>query len=79
MIQERLVRSDELPDDTLATKRILGDSSIVLSTLGMLSNPALDTSGTFKIVPVEQLVVDEASQIKIFEFMVRNESLCLCS
>lgn len=29
------------------------------------------TNGLFKMVPVERLVIDEASQIKIFDFMVR--------
>lgn len=37
----------------------------------MLSNPALDEIGVFDLLPVERLVVDEASQIDTFEFMVR--------
>ena len=37
----------------------------------MLSNPALHLVGMFSIVPVERLVVDEASQIKVEDFMVR--------
>ncbi len=36
----------------------------------MLSNPALHNFGIFKHVPVERLIVDEASQIDTFEFMV---------
>jgi len=69
-IQEKLMRSDELPDNVAGMGRALGDSCIVLSTLSMLSNPALETNGTFDLVPVERLVIDEASQIKIFEFIV---------
>lgn len=36
----------------------------------MLSNPGLEKCGLFKLVPVERLIVDEASQIRIFEFLV---------
>ena len=36
----------------------------------MLSNPVLENSGVYRLVPVERLVVDEASQIDSFEFMV---------
>ena len=38
----------------------------------MLSNPALDHYGVFRVVPVERLIVDEASQIDAFEYMVRT-------
>lgn len=44
---------------------------MILCTLSMLSNPALDEIGVFDLLPVERLVVDEASQIDTFEFMVR--------
>ena len=37
----------------------------------MLSNPALEHCGVFRVVPVERLIVDEASQIDAFEYMVR--------
>jgi hypothetical protein len=36
----------------------------------MLSNPKLADCGLFNILPVNSLVVDEASQIDVFEFMV---------
>jgi hypothetical protein len=75
-IQEKLIRSDELPDDPGALARSLGDTCIMLSTLSMLSNPTLE--GVFEIVPVIQLVVDEASQINAYEFMVRTVLQVLC-
>ncbi|CAA7262308.1 unnamed protein product [Cyclocybe aegerita] len=68
-IQEKVRRSDELPTDKVAMERELGGSQIVLSTLSMISNPALHDNGTFDIIPVKRLVIDEASQINIFEFM----------
>lgn len=54
--------------------RALGGSQIILSTLSMISNPSLHDNGTFDIIPVERLIVDEASQINIFEFMVSDYS-----
>lgn len=64
------MRSDELPDNEVGMERALGNSYIILSTLSMLSNPALEANGTFGLAPVERLVIDEASQIRIFEFLV---------
>ena len=38
----------------------------------MLSNPGLGSCGIYNLVTVERLVVDEASQIDSFEFMVSS-------
>jgi hypothetical protein len=46
------------------------DITVVLCTLSMLSNPKLADCGLIGILPVKSLVVDEASQIDVFEFMV---------
>ncbi|KAI0266501.1 hypothetical protein BC834DRAFT_132011 [Gloeopeniophorella convolvens] len=66
-VESVLIRSDEIPSDPYATERMLGNTTIILSTLSMLSNPRLDD--IFKVVPVTTLVIDEASQIDVFEFM----------
>ncbi|KAF5372451.1 hypothetical protein D9757_009904 [Collybiopsis confluens] len=68
-IEKHLIRTDSLPKDRLAVSRMIGSSTVILSTLGLLSNPTLDNNGTFTIVPVENLVVDEASQIDVFDYM----------
>jgi hypothetical protein len=73
LIQDNIIRADELPTKASDTKKVLGASCIILSTLSTLSNPGLDTNGVFDLVPVERLVIDEASQIKIFEFMVSHK------
>ena len=36
----------------------------------MLSNPNMESFGVFKRIPVERLIVDEASQIDTVEFLV---------
>ena len=71
-IQEKVRRSDELPTEKVAMERELGSSHIILSTLSMISNPSLHDNGTFDIIPVGRLIIDEASQINIFEFMVSD-------
>lgn len=53
---------------------MLGSSSVILCTISMLSNPAIDNCGIFDVIPVERLIVDEASQIDTFEFMVSTAS-----
>ncbi|OCH91054.1 P-loop containing nucleoside triphosphate hydrolase protein [Obba rivulosa] len=68
-LENHLVRSDDLGRDLVGTERLLGGSEVMLCTLSMLSNPALDTAGVYRAVPVERLVVDEASQIDTFDFM----------
>lgn len=70
-IQHHLLRSDELPPDIGGVERAIGGSPVMLCTLSMLSNPMLSECGIFHILPVERLVIDEASQIDIGEYMVR--------
>ncbi|KAG7439209.1 uncharacterized protein BT62DRAFT_914297, partial [Guyanagaster necrorhizus] len=75
-IKDRLIRGDELPINPKSLGPIIGKSHIMLSTLSTLSNPALDKNGMFELVPPRSLVVDEASQINVFEYMVSDNSPC---
>ncbi|KZT04827.1 P-loop containing nucleoside triphosphate hydrolase protein [Laetiporus sulphureus 93-53] len=69
--QEVLIRSDDLSGnkDPGAAERLFGGCSVVLCTLSMLSNPVLEDRLIFKLIPMEKLIADEASQIDVFEFM----------
>ncbi|KAK0189345.1 hypothetical protein F5146DRAFT_981895 [Armillaria mellea] len=71
-IKDKLLRVDRLPRNQKDLKRTIGRSTIMLSTLSMLSNPALDKNGMFNLVPPRSLVIDEASQINIFSYMVSD-------
>jgi len=51
-------------------ERTIGGSPIILCTLSMLSNPILDDRRLYELVPLERLIIDEASQIDVGEFMV---------
>jgi hypothetical protein len=67
-----LIRSDELPNTLREISTIFHGTTLVLSTLTMLSNPKLRECGLLRLIPVTTLVIDEASQIDIFEFMVTS-------
>lgn len=47
----------------------LRDCPVVLCTLSMLSSFKLHQLGVFKRVPLKKIVVDEASQIEIGEYI----------
>jgi regulator of nonsense transcripts 1 len=69
-IQDKVIRSDDLPDSVNEVSKTFRGITVVLCTLSMLSNPKLTDCGLFDILPVNSLVIDEASQIDVFEFMV---------
>ena len=78
-IELHLIVSDEFGEGF--DPRIgIGSSKVILCTLSMLSSSALVKCNILEYVPMERLVVDEASQIDMFEFMVREacaaRSLC---
>lgn len=62
-ISKNLIRSDKFVEDAVAMGRRLLDSRVILCTLSTLSNPKLAT--ITRLVPVQTVIVDEASQIEI--------------
>ncbi|KAF7374795.1 Regulator of nonsense transcripts 1 [Mycena sanguinolenta] len=66
-INPNLIRSDQLNDDIVATERLLLGSQVILCTLSMLSNPLM--SVVTRLVPIQTVIVDEASQIQIGNFL----------
>jgi len=65
-----VIRTDELPNTRGEVSRMFSNVTVVLCTLSMLSNPKLEDCGLFRVIPVTTLVIDEASQIDVFGFMV---------
>ena len=61
-----MIRSDQFPRDG-AADRLLAGSRVILCTLSMLSHPQL--AAFTRIVPIEIVIVDEASQIEIGEYI----------
>ena len=69
-VRAKVIRSDELPDDKREVSALFRGATVVLCTLSLLSNPKLLNCGLFDLLPMKSLVIDEASQIDVFEFMV---------
>lgn len=72
-IRKHLIQTDKFPDDDRLVARLFEGIRVVLCTLGTLSNPNLIQKKLFSLVLVRNPVVDEASQIGIFEYMVRPD------
>ncbi|PIL32978.1 hypothetical protein GSI_05096 [Ganoderma sinense ZZ0214-1] len=68
-ISDHLIQSDKLSHKNTNLDALFGKQMIVLCTLSMLSHPSEAMNRVFQLVPVERLIVDEASQIDTFEFM----------
>ncbi|KAJ7170748.1 P-loop containing nucleoside triphosphate hydrolase protein [Mycena crocata] len=66
-INDNLIRSDQLVHDAVATSRQLLGSKVILCTLSMLSNDKI--AGVARLVPVQTVVVDEASQVEVGNFL----------
>ncbi|KDQ11284.1 hypothetical protein BOTBODRAFT_114634 [Botryobasidium botryosum FD-172 SS1] len=65
-MRRHIIPTDELKN---ATEKIRAVST-VLCTIDMLCNPTLMSTGVFDAVPVERLIIDEASQIFAGSYMV---------
>ena len=66
-IEEKVIRSSDVPRDAVLTARMLLGSKVILCTLSMLSNPMLGV--ITRQVPVELVIVDEASQIEVGDYL----------
>jgi hypothetical protein len=69
-IEPKVIRMDKLPDNQLGVERMIGSTTrVVLCTLSMLSNPKISESGLTRVVPVQTVIVDEASQIEVGDYL----------
>lgn len=66
-IESNIIVSDEFPKTLLEAERILEGAKVILCTLSMLSNPKL--SVFTGVVPIQTVIVDEASQIEIGNYV----------
>lgn len=58
-----------LSEDFRIKSSLLFGCPVVLCTLSMLSSPILRQLGVFKVVPLKTIVVDEASQIEVGDYI----------
>ncbi|KAI0956190.1 hypothetical protein AcV7_006651 [Taiwanofungus camphoratus] len=68
-IETNVIRSDEFADNLVGTSRLLLGSRVILCTLSMLSHPRLMASGFSRLVPIKTVIVDEASQIELGDYL----------
>ncbi|KAG6896312.1 hypothetical protein C0992_009102 [Termitomyces sp. T32_za158] len=66
-LNSNLIRSDDFPDDVVGSDRLLLGSRVILCTLSMLSHGKIRLFS--HIVPLETLIVDEASQIEVGDYL----------
>lgn len=67
-IVKNMIVSDRLPK-TGALKKALDGSQVILCTLSMISYPKLQLSGFVQAVPVINVIIDEASQIEVGQYI----------
>ena len=66
-IEQNIIRSDNFSQDVVSMERQLAGSRVILCTLSMLSHHRLPLFT--RLVPVEVVIVDEASQIEIGDYI----------
>ena len=67
-IVKNMIVSDRLPK-TGALKKALDGSQVILCTLSMISYPKLQDTGFVQAVPVINVIIDEASQIEVGQYV----------
>ncbi|KAH9838486.1 P-loop containing nucleoside triphosphate hydrolase protein [Rhodofomes roseus] len=69
MIERNVIRSDDFDSDIVGNERLLLGSKVMLCTLSMLSHPRLASAGFTRMVPLKTVIVDEASQIELSDYV----------
>ena len=69
VLEQNLIRGDKLPKNSRDTEIRLNGSKVILCSLSTFANPRIVTSGLTALVPVEVVIVDEASQIEIGDYL----------
>ena len=69
-IKNQVICSDNFEEDRRGTREALGGSRVILCTLSMMSSNRVVKSGFSDLVPVETMIVDEASQVEIGDYLI---------
>jgi hypothetical protein len=68
MLVQNVIRSDAFSHKT--TQKLLGDAQVILCTLSMIAgNKRMLEANYHNLVPVNTLVIDEASQIQVHDYL----------
>ena len=69
LMGERMIDSGNFGGTAHENRRILLGARVLLCTTGMLSTPRLMNCGFMEIVPVQTIIIDEASQIEVGDYL----------
>jgi hypothetical protein len=68
-LEQNVVISGNFPTNSMDTDRLLGNTKVILCTLSMLTNARVALAGFQRLVPVDTLIIDEASQIELGDYL----------
>lgn len=68
-IENSVIRSDSFDKDKTTNERKLNGSRVILCTMSMFCHWRLVPGGFTSLVPVEMVIVDEASQIEVGDYL----------
>jgi len=68
-IERNVIRSETFPKNQIDAERLLSGSRVILCTLSMFSYPRFRESDFSRIVPVDTVLVDEASQVELGSYL----------
>jgi superfamily I DNA and/or RNA helicase len=67
-IKENMITSDNFPKSGSLNK-VLQGAQVILCTLSMISNPKLQLTGLTQVVPILNVIIDEASQVEVGQYV----------
>ena len=69
VISENVIESGDFHDSINDNRNLVLGSRVMLCTLSMLSNDRLFNGGFTTLVPVQTVIIDEASQIEVGDYL----------
>ena len=68
-ISKNIIVPDNKSPNPSALQKTLQGSQVILCTLSMISNPTLRDVGLTQAVPIINVIIDEASQIEVGQYV----------
>jgi AAA domain len=68
-ISKNMIVTDNRFPKPSALQKTLQGSQVILCTLSMISNPRLQEVGLTQVVPIINVIIDEASQIEVGQYV----------
>jgi hypothetical protein len=68
-LERNVIRTDNFPRHIVDTETLICGSRVILCTMSMVSNGRMISCGIPDLVPVQTVIVDEASQIEMGDYL----------